>query len=343
MIAITVGDANGVGPELALKAWTEGLFAPDTVVIGDICALERAREALSLDVPLRLTSAEALQPAADVLSVISPGLLQPQEIEPGTLSRACGAAAVSYVEIATRLALAGHIAAMVTLPINKEAVGRSRPGFSGHTEFIAELCGAAGTTMMLASERMIVTHVSTHVPLRVAIERAQRERILEVIELTDTAVRRLRPTARIAVAGLNPHAGEHGAFGNEDSEQIEPAVREARARGIDAYGPIAADTVFYHVLETGRYDAVVCMYHDQGHIPMKTIDFDGGVNVTLGLPIVRTSVDHGTAFDIAYKGVARTRSLHAAYRMARLLASADKTDAPRRLDGSGAGSGMGGS
>lgn len=333
MIAVTIGDANGVGPELALKAWTEGLFATDTVVIGDMAALELARDTLSLDVPLHTAETGSIQPTSDALAVVSPGLLKREDIEPGKLSRVCGEAAIAYVETATRLAIEGRIAAMVTLPINKEAVGLSRPGFSGHTEFIAELCGSSGTTMMLASDRMIVTHVSTHVPLRIAVERARRERILQVIELTDAAVRRLRPTARIAVAGLNPHAGEHGAFGNEDADEIEPAVQDARARGIDAYGPIAADTVFYHMLETGRYDAVVCMYHDQGHIPMKTIDFDGGVNVTLGLPIVRSSVDHGTAFDIAYTGVARTRSLHAAYHMARLLSS-DSTNTRDTSDGS---------
>ena len=174
--------------------------------------------------------------------------------------------------------------------------------------------------MMLASDRLIVTHVSTHVSLREAIDRAKTPRILEVLRLTHEAVSRLRPSARIAVAGLNPHAGEHGAFGNEDAQEIVPAVEQARSEDIDAYGPEPADTVFYNTLHGNRFDAVVCMYHDQGHIAMKTLDFDGGVNATLGLPIVRTSVDHGTAYDIAYQGIARTRSFELAIEMAGMLA-----------------------
>ena len=320
MIAVTIGDANGVGPELMLKAWSEGLFGADTVAVGDLAALERAREALSLSIDFAPLAEPAARPPANTLAVLDLGLLSPSDIHPGQLSIESGRAAIAYVERAARLALDGVIDAMVTLPINKEACGLSQPGFSGHTEFIAELCGASATTMMLACEKLIVTHVSTHVPLRDAIERVRQQRVLQVIELTHSALLRLRPRARIAVAGLNPHAGEHGLFGQEDAREIEPAVQAARLRGIDAHGPIAADTVFYQAVENGRYDAVVCMYHDQGHIPMKTLDFDGGVNVTLGLPIIRTSVDHGTAFDIAYQGIARTRSLHAAYRMAQLLA-----------------------
>ena len=237
----------------------------------------------------------------------------------GQISRASGSAALRYVEHATRLALEGRVSAVVTLPINKEATGLSEPGFSGHTEYIAAMCGTSGYTMMLASERLIVTHVSTHLALREAIDRVRRDRVLEVIRLTDSALRKLRPRRRVAVAGLNPHAGENGAFGDEDLAEIRPAVELARAEGMDAHGPEPPDTVFMHVLN-GRYDAVVCMYHDQGHIPMKLLDFEGGVNVTLGLPIVRTSVDHGTAFDIAYQGKAFTKSLHDACVMAERLA-----------------------
>lgn len=319
MIVVTMGDANGVGPELTLKGWVEGDFEPDTVIIGDLAALERAREALALAIDFTRLEDISSPVAGGTLGILDLDMLSPADITPGQLSRATGSAAIAYVERATHLALDGAVDAIVTLPINKEATGLSLPGFSGHTEFIAELCHTAGTTMMLASERLIVTHVSTHVSLRHAVERVRRPRVLEVIQLTHDALQQLRPRARIAVAGLNPHAGEHGAFGDEDIGEILPAVEEACAQGIDASGPIAADTVFYQAVENDRYDAVVCMYHDQGHIPMKTLDFDGGVNVTLGLPIVRTSVDHGTAFDIAYKGIARTRSLRAACAMARLL------------------------
>jgi 4-hydroxythreonine-4-phosphate dehydrogenase len=168
---------------------------------------------------------------------------------------------------------------------------------------------------MLASSKLIVTHVSTHVSLRQAIESVSRAQVLDVIRLTNEVLPKLRRTARIAVAGLNPHAGEHGAFGTEETDSIIPAIEDARAEGINVEGPFPPDTVFMDALKD-RYDAVVCMYHDQGHIPMKVLDFEGGINVTLGLPIVRTSVDHGTAFDIAYKGVAFTGSLRDACALA---------------------------
>jgi 4-phospho-D-threonate 3-dehydrogenase / 4-phospho-D-erythronate 3-dehydrogenase len=197
----------------------------------------------------------------------------------------------------------------------------SAPTFTGHTAYVAELCGRRSSTLMLASERAIVTHVSTHVSLREAIALAQPARILEVIVQTDEILRRLRPTRRIAVAGLNPHAGEGRAFGDEDDTCIVPAIARAREQGLEVSGPHPPDTVFLDMVQ-GRVDAVVCMYHDQGHIPMKLLDFRGGVNVTLGLPIVRTSVDHGTAFDIAWKGVAFTDSLRDACAMARRLSRA---------------------
>lgn len=333
MIAVTMGDASGVGPELALKGFAEGIFSGDVVVIGDIAALERARAELNINLEFSPLSVGELEAAAGEapsgedrgvssatrVPVVDLGLLDAKAITPGVLSREAGAAAIEYVRLATDLALRGTVSAIVTLPINKEATGMSVSGFSGHTEFIAEQCGAKKTTMMLASDQLIVTHVSTHVSIRTAAERCRRARILEVIELTAEATMRLRGEARIAVAGLNPHAGEHGQFGSEEIDEIAPAVADAQGAGYSVDGPIAADTVFYRVLKGGAYDAVVCMYHDQGHIPMKTIDFDGGVNVTLGLPIIRTSVDHGTAFDIAYTGVVRTRSLAAAYAMARRL------------------------
>jgi 4-hydroxythreonine-4-phosphate dehydrogenase len=178
--------------------------------------------------------------------------------------------------------------------------------------------------MMLHSPKLAVTHVSTHVSLSEAIDRVRKERILEVIRLTAREMQKLGGGARIAVAGLNPHAGEGGAFGTEERAEIAPAVAAARAEGIDAHGPLPPDTVFRQAMD-GRYDAVVCMYHYQGHIPMKLLDFEGAVNVTIGLPIVRTSVDHGTAFDIAWKGIASTGSYAAAFALARKLCGADRT------------------
>jgi 4-hydroxythreonine-4-phosphate dehydrogenase len=203
----------------------------------------------------------------------------------------------------------------------------SQPDFTGHTEYIAKLCGAPDFTLMLASDRLIVTHVSTHVSLRQAIECVKKENILKIIRLTHGVLPRLRAASRIAVAGLNPHAGENGSFGVEDQEEILPAVVEARKFGMDVSGPFPPDTIFMQTLK-GRYDAVVCMYHDQGHIPMKLLDFEGGINVTLGLPIVRTSVDHGTAFDIAWKGVAFTGSLRDACRLAKKLAESHSALSP---------------
>jgi 4-hydroxythreonine-4-phosphate dehydrogenase len=244
------------------------------------------------------------------LAVVDLGLLTAAEHRPGQLDEASGRAARAYVERATRDALSAQVAGLVTMPMNKEATQRSDPGFVGHTEMIAALCGASKVTMMLTNGALAVTHVSTHCSLRDAIERVRVPRVLEVVRLTHDALQRFLEAPRIAVCGLNPHAGEHGLFGREDAEHISPAIDRARSEGIDASGPHPADTVFFQAVHRQRYDAIVCMYHDQGHAPMKLLAFDSGVNVTLGLPIVRTSVDHGTAFDIAWTAQAFTDSLH---------------------------------
>lgn len=320
MIGITMGDPNGVGPELVVRAYASGELGQDVVVIGSSDILRYTRDLLRLDLPIHdVEGSPASLHVGQGLSVIQTGSFTQEHVAPGTLSAEAGVAALSYVEHATRLALDETISAIVTLPVNKEAIAMTRAGFTGHTEFITEMCGGPKTTMMLASDALIVTHVSTHVALAEAVRRVQFDRVCDVIALTHEAVTRLRPHARIAVAGLNPHAGEGGSFGREEIDVILPAIQAMRSQGIDVYGPEPADTVFYNTLEKKKFDAVVCMYHDQGHIPMKSLDFEGGVNVTLGLPIVRTSVDHGTAFDIAYKGVASTRSLVAAYDMAHRL------------------------
>ncbi len=211
------------------------------------------------------------------------------------------------------------IDALVTLPSNKEAIRISEKDFSGHTGFIAKLCRTNDYCMMLVTNRLIVTHVSTHVSLKEAIELVKKQRVLDVIRLTDKALKILRPEARIAVAGLNPHAGESNAFGQEDTSEIRPAIVEALKQGINVKGPIPADTVFYNALK-GDFDAVVVMYHDQGHIAVKLLDFESAVNVTLGLPVIRTSVDHGTAYDIAYKGIASVSSFVNACKLAEELA-----------------------
>jgi 4-hydroxythreonine-4-phosphate dehydrogenase len=237
----------------------------------------------------------------------------------GKLDARCGTAGVAYVRVATQMCLRGEAGAMVTAPLNKEAVTLSGRPFSGHTEYIAELCGASESRMLLASDRLSTIHVSTHVPLRDACDLDQG-RILRTIELGDQAMKLMgfaRP--RIAVCGLNPHAGEHGLFGTEDQRAILPAVQAARAQGIECSGPHAGDTVFLQAVR-GAYDLVVAMYHDQGHIPMKLIDFERTVNVSLGIPIIRTSVDHGTAFDIAGKNRADASSMKQAMRLAARMA-----------------------
>ena len=320
MLGITMGDAAGVGPEILLKAFAAGELPGRFIAAGDYEILAACNEMLALGVPIRRAAGcDACRPNA--LNVCDLGLLGRTDLAVGRVSKQAGHAALMYVQRATRLALDGGIDAVVTLPMNKEATRLSHPDFTGHTEFIAGLCRCADYAMMLAGERLIVTHVSTHVSQRVAIEQVKADRVYTVIRLTADAAATLRGSARIAVAGLNPHAGEGGAFGTEEADEIAPAVARATADGLDVVGPVAPDTVF-HRAAAGRYDAVVCMYHDQGHIPMKLLDFEGAVNVTLGLPIVRTSVDHGTAFDIAYQGTASTRSFANACKLATRLARA---------------------
>ena len=319
ILAITMGDASGVGPEILLRAYAAGELETDVCAVGDLAILEVCNARLGCGLELeRVTEPRASAPGR--LSVLDCAMLRPADLRIGEISEASGRAALVYVERATSLALAGAVSAIVTLPINKAATRLSTPGFTGHTEYIATLCGRSSSTLMLASPRAIVTHVSTHVSLREALDLVQPGRVHEVIVQTDDVLRRLRDRRRIGVAGLNPHAGEGGAFGNEDRDRIAPAIAAARAEGLTVSGPHPPDTVFLD-LAAGRLDAVVCMYHDQGHIPMKLLDFRGGVNVTLGLPIVRTSVDHGTAFDIAWQGNAFTDSLRDACAMARRLAA----------------------
>jgi 4-hydroxythreonine-4-phosphate dehydrogenase len=315
IFGITMGDSSGVGPEILLRAWRAGELRHPVVAYGDLAVLAECNRRLNCGVPLRKVSTPA-DWQADSLGVIDAGLLRADEIQPGRISVASGAAARGYVVAATAAALAGEIAAMVTLPMNKEATQLSDPEFVGHTELIGSMCGAKDVTIMLVSEQLVVTHVSTHVSLAEAVRRVKQPRVRRIIELTCEAMSRMKAAPRIAVAGLNPHAGESGLFGREDIEEIRPAVEWAQAQGLPVEGPLPADTVFYMAVRKGKFDAIVCMYHDQGHVPLKLLDFESGVNVALGLPIVRTSVDHGTAFDIAWKGVASTKSLVSALEVA---------------------------
>jgi len=320
LYGITMGDSSGIGPEILLKAWSQGQIRYPIVAFGDLAALDYYNRRFGYGVKLH-TIVRPPDFTHGELNLVDSGLLKQEDLVVGALSADSGRAARDYVVSATRAALAGEIAAVVTLPLNKEATQLSDPDFIGHTELIASLCGVRDVTIMLASDQLIVTHVSTHVSLATAIEHVKDERIRTIIRLTCEAVQRLRPNPRIAVAGLNPHAGENGLFGDQEIREILPAVRWAQGRGMPVEGPFPPDTVFHMAVRRRKFDAVICMYHDQGHIPLKLLDFEGGVNVTLGLPITRTSVDHGTAFDIAGKGEASTTSLIRALDLASRLAS----------------------
>jgi 4-phospho-D-threonate 3-dehydrogenase / 4-phospho-D-erythronate 3-dehydrogenase len=309
-IALTIGDPAGVGPEIVLKALADPAIAPLArwIVVGDARVMESA--AAITGIPLE---------SARLVDADTAAGREPCEL--GRLNARCGAAAVEYVRIATEMCLRGEAGAMVTAPLNKEAVTLSGRPFSGHTEYIAELCGSTESRMLLASDRLSTVHVTTHVALREACL-LDTGRILRTIELGHDAMRLLGFAApRIAVCGLNPHAGEHGLFGDEDERLILPAIRAAAEQGIRCSGPHAGDTVFLQG-SRGAYDLIVAMYHDQGHIAMKLIDFEGTVNISLGIPIIRTSVDHGTAFDIAGRNKADARSMKQAMRMAARMAKA---------------------
>ena len=312
-IGITMGDPAGVGPEIVVRAVGEMDPAEraQTRIYGNRATLEAAKKATGIEVDL------------------APLLVDlPVEGGPlpwGKLDPRAGDAAFRFIEKAVRDAREGLIGCIVTAPINKEALNAAGHHYDGHTGMLSALTGNASAFMLLASERLNVIHVSTHISLRTAIERATPERVLATIRAGHRHFQRIGiAEPRIAVAGINPHCGENGLFGDEDDRQIAPAVAAAQAEGINAVGPIPADTV-YHRAYMGAFDLVVAQYHDQGHIPIKLVAFDTAVNVSVGLPIDRTSVDHGTAFDIAGTGKAKHINMNAAIAYARRLAAARTT------------------
>ena len=307
-MAVTMGDASGVGPEIILRRFAEGELGDDVVIYGDQTIMEAGADLLDLSIEQHVID-NLSDAVAGKLNLVNCAELARNDLTPGQLNARSGAAARACVARATLDAIAGEVAGVVTLPMNKEATQISDPGFVGHTEMIAGLCGVENFSMMLTTKDVAVSHVSTHVSMREAITLVTTERVLDVIALTHGALARFIPQPRIAVCGLNPHAGEHGLFGDEDATYILPAIEAAIAKGMTVTGPHPADTVFYQAIHNDQHDAIICMYHDQGHAPMKLIGFKSAVNVTIGLPIIRTSVDHGTAFDIAWKGKAFTSSL----------------------------------
>lgn len=317
-IAITMGDPAGVGAEVIVKAAAE--LSPEDraglLVIGSAETLEHAIKATG--VSLRLTTeASAGGNLLRLDNVEVPGMPLPF----GKLDPAGGEASYRYIARAVDLSMSGSAAGIVTAPINKEALNLAGHHYDGHTGMLAHLTGSRSSFMLLASERLKVIHVSTHVSLKDAIGRATPERILETIRTGHAHLKRTGyENPRIAVAGINPHCGENGLFGREDDLQVAPAVEMARKEGIDVVGPISADTLYYRAY-SGAFDLVVAQYHDQGHIPIKLVAFDTAVNVSLGLPIDRTSVDHGTAFDLAGTGRANHVNMLAAIAYARKLAA----------------------
>jgi 4-hydroxythreonine-4-phosphate dehydrogenase len=298
-----MGDPSGVGPEIVLAALAAEPHR--AVVIGDAGRLKLAGQILPRGGPrLRpITAPSDAHFEPGVVNLIDLANV-PADLPWGRLSELAGLAAYAYLEQATRLALAGEVAAICTAPINKEAWREAGIAHPGHTEALAALCGTETYAMMLVNRRLRVVHQSTHVSLAAAVEKATAERCLSCI--------------RLAAGFLREHAGENGLLGTEDRDHLLPAVEQAREAGIDATGPWSPDTIFLRGSE-GEFDAVVAAYHDQGHIPIKMLGLDTGVNVTIGLPIVRTSVDHGTAFDIAGTGRARPANLLAALRLAEEL------------------------
>ncbi|MEQ7124695.1 4-hydroxythreonine-4-phosphate dehydrogenase PdxA [Actinopolymorpha sp. B11F2] len=323
VIAITMGDAAGVGPEVIVKALTRAdvhdLLRP--LVIGDVARLTRAADICRLDVAVRpVTQPSDAAYTPGTIDCIDLALI-PADLPFGELSPVAGEAAYRCIERAVALATAGEVDAICTAPLNKEALHAAGHRFPGHTEILADLTGTPEVSMMLSAPTLRVVHCTTHIGLVDAVERIDPALVERTIRRGhETLVRSGIASPRIAVCGINPHAGENGLFGRgEEEAKVAPGVAAARADGIDATGPLPADTVFFRAVR-GDFDLVVAMYHDQGHCPVKVLGLESGVNITVGLPVVRTSVDHGTAFDIAGTGTADERSMLEALRQAAELA-----------------------
>lgn len=334
LLAITMGDAAGIGPEIIVKALArpEVLEMCRPLVIGDVAIMENHLRFWPGNGASGTDAAASVRPT--VRRVASPELVsdvalgdipvfQPGEalagVEPGKLSAEGGRGAVEFVKAATALARDGRIAGIVAAPLNKEAMHLAGFKYPGHTELLAEEFGVSTYSLVLSARGMFVFHVTTHVSLRDALDLITQERVLGQIRLAHLLAEALdQGDAEIAVAGVNPHAGEGGLFGTEERDIVEPAIEKARSEGINAVGPLPADVAFPRAAR-GQYKFVVAMYHDQGHAVFKCLFFDEGVNVTAGLPVIRTSVDHGTAFDIAGKGIAQEDSLVSAIELAARL------------------------
>lgn len=324
LIAVTMGDGAGIGPEVTVAAvgHPDVLATARPIVVGDAARLREAARILGLDVEVR-----AVDDASDavfergVVNVVDLGLL-PADLAWGQESPIAGDAAFHYVRVASELAVAGVAQAICTAPLNKAALHAGGHPYPGHTEMLAQLTGTEEVSMMLATEKLRVIHVTTHIGLVDAVARIEPGLVERTILRGHEALQRAGVASpRIGVCAINPHAGENGLFGyGEEAEKIAPGVEAARAAGVDATGPLPADTLFF-LAGRGDYDLVVAMYHDQGHGPVKVLGIEAGVNITVGLPVIRTSVDHGTAFDIAGRGIADSASMVEALRQAAAMAT----------------------
>ena len=319
IIGLTMGDPAGVGPEICLKALTSNEnFEYKYVIFGSCGMLRYYRTILNIKAPFNVIKdiKDFKEGFINIFDVVN---LSINDIKIGKVDGKCGDAAFQYIKTAIEMALKKDIDAVVTAPLNKEALHIGGHNFDGHTEIFAALTGTKKYAMMLTGGKLRVIHVSTHCALSEACKRVKKDRVLDVINIADETLKKMgikKPV--IAVAGLNPHAGEAGLFGREEIDEIIPAVDEAKKSGLNVIGPVPPDTVFLKGMK-GEYDIVVAMYHDQGHIPLKLLGFESGVNITAGLPIIRTSVDHGTAFDIAGKGIASCVSMIEAMKSAEMF------------------------
>ncbi len=320
-LGITMGCPASIGPEIIIRYHDRigrHLQLPP-VIIGDSKILAETAAALACPVTIQPWTPGS-SPAEGCLNVLEIADLAPLNFSPGCPDVKSGIAMARYIETAIDLCLSKTLSGMVTCPISKTTLNLAGYSFPGHTEMLADRTGTDRVAMMMAGSRLRVVLATIHLSLARVPQHLTQQGLIELIVLTETALRRdfALKKVRLAVAGLNPHAGEDGLFGDEEKTIISPAISEARTAGIQVSGPYPPDTVFYQAA-SGSFDAVVCMYHDQGLIPFKLLHFSDGVNVTLGLPIIRTSVDHGTAYDIAGKGIADYRSLRAAIEMATMF------------------------
>lgn len=319
VIGIPMGDAAGIGPEIVLKALAEkelyNICKP--VVIGDLGCFELTEKFVKSGIKFNaVKDPECGKYEHGVIDIIPVGNIDTDSLTFGKVQAEAGKAAYDYIVKSAELAMAGRITAVATTPINKEAIKAAKVDFIGHTEMYADLTGTSDPLTMFQVYNMRVFFLSRHVSLRNACDMVTKERLVTYIKKCQKALKMLGvDRALIAVAGLNPHCGEHGLFGDEEVREIEPAVQEARNIGINVAGPVPADSVFFQALK-GKYDAVLSLYHDQGHIATKTVDFEKTISLTIGMPFLRTSVDHGTAFDIAGKGIASPISMIEAIKLA---------------------------